>query len=181
MRTIRVVMGILLSLVFAGCSAAGSDDDPYGENDLNSSIYNLLGNDFTGNSVRIHGTRSTLADRKYPCVNEFDVCLGTDPNGVTPAVRDLCPSDDTPNGTWSFSFVIYGDTTCTTPLGNLGCMPVTGEWLHPGHNHNEVICLTRNGDKDFDFCVMDPVTGAGSEACPPCLPDQGPDPTCNPV
>jgi hypothetical protein len=46
------------------------------------------------------------ANPVYPCINEFEVCAGTDPSGATATVKDLCPSPDTPEGTWSFTFVM---------------------------------------------------------------------------
>ncbi|HEU5217074.1 MAG TPA: hypothetical protein VFU23_00345 [Gemmatimonadales bacterium] len=172
MRHLRVMSAALAAASLVSCSGGDGSD-------RTSAISAVLGNDFTGNYARIHGIRSVPADGKYPCLDEFDVCLGLDPAGATAAIPDLCPSDDTPPGTWSFTYVLYADAQCTTALANLGCMPTQGEWLTPGHNNNDVVCTTRNADKTWDFCVMDPVTGAGSEACPVCVP---PDPrTCNPT
>jgi hypothetical protein len=159
-RWIFIVLIAGAALVSCGTEKTGSD--------VGSQVAAVLGNDFTGNYVRVHGVRSVPADGKYPCLNEFEVCLGLDPAGATASVQDLCPSDDTPEGTWSFTYVIFADSACTAPLANLGCIPQMDEWLHPGHNANDVVCITRNADKSFDFCVMDPVTGAGSESCPPC-------------
>lgn len=171
-KLMAVVAMVALSVGLGGCIAP--------QEELGASVQAVLGNDFTGNFVKIHGVRAPGADRKYPCISEFEVCLGLDPAGATAAIRDLCPSDDTPEGTWSFTYVIYADAACTQTLANLGCVPTMQEWLHPGANDNDVVCITRNAEKSFDFCVMDPVTGAGSEACPPCIP---PDalPNCNPT
>ncbi|MCK6551446.1 hypothetical protein L6R52_36760 [Myxococcota bacterium] len=159
---------IAATLVVAGCGTDQNNNE-----ELGAQISAILGNDFTGNYVRIHGVRNVPADTKYPCLNEFDVCLGMSPEGMTSMVRDLCPSDDTPEGVWTFTYVIYADAACVEPLANLGCIPTMDEWLHPGYNHNDVVCITRNADKGFDFCVLDPVTWAGSEACPPCIPNPG--------
>lgn len=165
MRFTHLIAAVLVggALLIAGCGAEQNDNE-----ELGAQISAILGNDFTGNYVRIHGVRSVPADTKYPCLNEFDLCLGLSQEGLTSMVRDLCPSDDTPEGTWEFTYVMFTDATCQTALANLGCIPTINEWLHPGYNHNNVTCITRNADKTFDFCVLDPVTGAGSEACSPC-------------
>jgi hypothetical protein len=124
-----------------------------------------LGNDFTGNFVWIRGTRSVAADGKYPCLSEFQACVPTDQAGKTLAIQDLCPSTDTPEGTWSFEYYLAADKACAEPLGNLYCEIERGEWLQPGANSNQVRCTTRNAEKTFDFCVYDPVTGAGLGQC----------------
>lgn len=162
-------------------ACGGTDPAANLSGEVGANIQAVLGNDFTGNFVRIHGVRSVPTDTKYPCLNEFEVCLGLDPVGATAAIKDLCPSDDTPEGTWAFTYVVFADAACTVPLANFGCIPTMQEWLHPGRNHNDVVCITRNAEKDFDLCVLDPVTGAGSEACPPCIPNPGADSlACNP-
>jgi hypothetical protein len=174
MSKLMAMMAVLMIAVgLVGCVAPAPDE-------AGASMQALLGNDFTGNYVKVLGNRSVPADGKYPCINQFEVCLGLDPAGATAAIKDLCPSTNTPAGTWAFSYIIYADAQCTEALGNLGCPPTVGEVLNPGHNKNEVTCITRNADKSFDFCVMDPVTGAGSEACPPCIPGEVVQTSCNP-
>lgn len=173
-KIMTMVACVALAVGMAGC--AGMEDQKLG-----SSIQSVLGNDFTGNYVKISGLRSQPADGKYPCLNQFEVCLGLDPEGVTAAIKDLCPSDNTPSGTWMFRYVIYADPACTEKLENLGCEPKEAEWLHPGPNHNDVACITRNASKTFDFCVYDPETGAGSEACRPCVPGEMDFAACNPI
>ncbi|HEU5217076.1 MAG TPA: hypothetical protein VFU23_00355, partial [Gemmatimonadales bacterium] len=159
MRQSLIIISLLgLGAALASCGPATPTTET---TNLTTGGYAVLGNDFSGNYVKIIGLRSVPADGKYPCLNQFEVCLGLDPAGATAAVQDLCPSDDTPEGTWTFSYVLYTDAQCTAALENIGCVPDQGEWLSPGHNYNDVVCLTRNADKSWDFCVMDPVTGAG--------------------
>ncbi len=162
------------SIGLVACSGARTQDEATG-----TSVSAVLGNDFTGNYLKIWGVRSPASDPKYPCLNEFEVCLGLDPGGITPAVKDLCPSDDTPSGTWAFKYVVFVDPQCTVALDNFGCVPTAQEWVHPGSNHHDVVCITRNADDTWDLCVMDPVTGAGSEACPPCI--TSPTEACSPI
>jgi hypothetical protein len=137
---LKSTLAVALALGLIGCSADTSEP-------IVGALHSgVLGNDFTGNYVRVHAVRSVPADGKNPCLSELEVCLGLDPAGATAAVKDLCPSDDTPEGTWSFTYVVFFDAACTVPLANLGCMPIMQEWLHPGHNHNDVVCITRNAD-----------------------------------
>jgi hypothetical protein len=162
-NTLKMALVAAASVAFLGGCGAEDAGDP-----SNARMFSTLGNDFTGNYVKIKGTRKVPADKKYPCLNSFEVCLSLDPEGITNAVKDLCPSDNTPEGTWNFTYVIYDDNACQRPLANLGCVPDLNEWLHPGQNSNNVTCITRNADKTFNFCVMDPITGAGSDKCPKC-------------
>ena len=172
-KMIAVAGALAISVVWLG-SCEGSSQD-YG-----TTFQAVLGNDFTGNYAKIHGVRSVMVDAKYPCLNEFEACVSLTADGKTAAIEDLCPSDDTPGGTWNFTYKLYADKDCKDLLGNLGCVPTLREWLHPGRNCNDVVCITRNASKEFDFCVMDPVTGAGSEACPPCIPNGQNNEGCNP-
>jgi hypothetical protein len=174
----RTCLAALVTAVVAaaGCTSGSRDAAPAANPNLAS--YSLvdngdLGNDFTGNYVWIRGTRSVAADGKYPCLSEFQVCVPTDQAGRTLAIQDLCPSTDTPEGTWSFEYYLAADKACAEPLGNLYCEIERGEWLTPGANSNQVRCTTRNAEKTFDFCVYDPVSGAGAGNC---LPE-----TCQPV
>ena len=172
-KTMAMVAFVALAAGLAGCVAA--EDSQSG-----SAIQAMLGNDFTGNYVKIAGMRSQPADGKYPCLSQFELCLALDKDGVTEAIKNLCPSEDTPAGTRSFRYTLYADKGCIEPLGNLGCVPVEKEFLHCGANYDSVTCITRNADKTFDFCVLDPFTGAGSEACPPCVTSEEPVVACNP-
>lgn len=161
--------------VLAACNGSGESS---GESAASVSRRLNLGNNFAGHSAQVIGVRRVPADTVYPCVSEINTCLSMTPDGNTTALKDLCPSDDTPNSTWSFQYVLYADEKCKTPLENLGCLPTMKEWLKPGDNNNDAICITRNAEKDFDFCVMDPDTGAGSAACKPfCDGDQKEDAT----
>jgi 6-phosphogluconolactonase (cycloisomerase 2 family) len=125
-----------------------------------------LGNDFSGNYLWVHGVRSQAADAKYPCLNEVTACLALDASGQSEALFDLCPSIDTPEGTWRFEYALYTDE-CRTPLANVRCVVEEGEQLAPGENHDLVECLTDNAVKDFRVCLYDPATGAGFGACNP--------------
>jgi hypothetical protein len=157
------------TLGITACSTGSGDAAPAQNPNLASySLTNSdLGNDFTGNFVWIRGTRSVAADGKYPCLSEFQVCVPTDAAGRTMAIQDLCPSTDTPEGTWTFEYYLAADEACAEPLGNLYCEIQRGEVLRPGSNTDQVRCTTRNADKTFDICVYDPVTGAGAGNCLP--------------
>lgn len=172
-KIVRMTACLALLAGLAGCVMP--EDEGTG-----AAIQACLGNDFTGNYVKVSGMRSTAADGKYPCLSQFELCLPLDRQGVTSPIKDLCPSDDTPSGTWAFKYVLYADKGCAAPMGNLACAPTDKEWLHQGSNRNDVRCITRNADKTFDFCVLDPVTGAGSEACPPCVSADVDLATCSP-
>jgi hypothetical protein len=157
---------LVAALVLGACSGGSGDAAPAADPSLASySLSADLGNDFTGNHAWIRGTRSVAADGKYPCLSEFQVCVPLDQAGRTDAVQDLCPSTDTPEGTWTFEFYLASDEACAAPLGNLYCEIQRGEWLQPGSNANQVRCTTQNAEKTFEFCVYDPATGAGLGQC----------------
>lgn len=154
------------AFVIAACGGLTTEDT--------ASISTALGRGFTNLSLKVHGVRTAPASSLYPCANELDACVGLDRNGLSRPVINLCPSNDTPNGTWSFKYAVYVDGDCRVLAENLACEPKTEEWLRPGHNSNEVRCITRNADKSFDLCVIDPVTGAQSDLCPkPCEDERG--------
>lgn len=147
--------------VLAGCNSGESS----GESSASIARRLNLGNNLAGHSARVIGARRLPADPAYPCVSEIDTCISMNADGSTAPLKDLCPSDDTPHATWSFQYVLYADDSCETPLDNLACIPTMREWVRTGDNDAESICITRNASSGFDFCVMDPKTGAGSAAC----------------
>jgi hypothetical protein len=168
----RLIANVIAAAAVLGACGRG---EPLGDV-RSSSVQLALGNDFSGKYLRVWGERTPAASSIYPCINAFEVCIPLDGNGATAAVHDLCPSDDTPEGTWSYKGIVYADAACTQPLANFGCLPDEGEWIGPGHNKDDIQCITRNADKSFDLCVIDPVTGSGSAACRSCIPN----PACAP-
>ncbi len=160
--------GILLLVVLVaavGCSgntAPGATDETAA-----FALKTGLGNDFAGNYIQVHGRRGPAADGKYPCLNEFTACLPLSAAGETPVVEDLCPSVDTPAGSWTFNYGLFTDAACATPLANIMCHDSLPESLEPGRNSNRnpVFCTTDNAGKSFDVCLYDPATGAGKDAC----------------
>lgn len=109
-------------------------------------------------------------------------CFNFDENGklieydrYTYAVRpvefeNLCPSNNVEEAKWLFEFTIFSDKNCYgDPLNgyednNFACFASDDiskqdypnaalEWLEPGKNKNEVICITKNAEKEFDFDV----------------------------
>jgi len=91
----------------------------------------ISGGDFTGNSVRICGSRPA-PDPKYRCNPSLtpDVEAGTDAgdacpcfnfnadgslvdsNGVPVVITGLCPSADFPPANWDFSYAIFTEPNC---------------------------------------------------------------------
>jgi len=101
-----------------------------------------------------------------------DLVSGTPPQVVIP---NLCPSNDVPEGDWTFTYAVWTGTTCGTgPTpgealtgtgnpNNFVCYDsrdlatltnpneTTGEPLDPGQNSNHIVCSTVNATKTFDF------------------------------
>ncbi len=175
MRLARWTSVLAMAAVLAACGgkSTSTSDGRLGTASYAFTAHDLLGNDFRGNYAWIHGYRSAVVDAKYPCLNEFTDCRALDQQGVTLAVEDLCPTVDTPAGTWTFEFYLSTDAECRQPMPNLVCAIVPAEELKRGANHNEVPCTTDNASKDFDFCIYDPVTGAGSGRCDDVPPPPG--------
>ncbi len=117
--------------------------------------------------------------------NDHCECFNFRPDGTIVEIKDLCPSiniDDNPgSGTsmWEFTYRIYSGLDCQGEVLNMEgntknfeCFDADNLWardtseahpnasydkeLKPGcDNFNEVICLTKNASKffDFDVCV----------------------------
>ena len=158
-----VVATSLASLFLLG-ACQGTAERAADQASSGASLNADLGNDFSGNYLWVHGTRSVAVDAKYPCLNEVTACLALDASGKSEALMDLCPSIDTPEGTWTFEYALYADK-CGTPLANVACVIAEGATLAPGANHNQVQCLTTNAQTDFQVCLYDPVTKAGFGHC----------------
>lgn len=208
-------MGIRISaLVFsaavlasvAAITSACSDDTARSarREDATSSIaFALSGGDFTGNSVRICGSR-TQADGKYRCNSqlsaqsdgggdgcgcfEFDSTGAVlDPNGI---LAGLCPSVDVPTSDWTFSYEIWSATGCTGTQLNDGTHDLVcydskdfasqanpNQSIEPlaiGANANQILCVTANAKKSFQFescAIVDVDAGAGYDCG--CTPVDG--------
>lgn len=179
-----LVVGCIASV---GCGEGfGAGGDRRGEEGGPSALsLAVSGPNFKGNSVKIKGKRDLPADKKYPCESEVEKrCYKFDKDGHpldehgNPVVfKDLCPSTNYPQATWTFDYTIYGDDKCTPgeeittgdgddDLFNFVCHDINDivsqqypnqsvEYLVPGKNHNNVICRTKNAKKtwDFDVCV----------------------------
>ncbi len=161
-----VVAVSMASLLWLG-ACTGTGEPTSDQTSRGASLDAELGNDFSGNYLWVHGLRSVASDAKYPCLNEVTACLALDKFGKSEALADLCPSIDTPEGTWTFEHGLYLDKDCTQPLANLKCIVNQGATLAPGHNRNPVECLTDNALTDFKVCIYDPVTKAGFGSCNP--------------
>lgn len=166
-RIVAIAAAAAMMVLFTACGTGESAPDVEARSGTASYLVDNsgLGNDFTGNYLWVQGQRSVAADGKYPCLNQFEACLPLDAAGRSIPIQDLCPSNNTPTGTWSFNYALYADADCAVPLQNLYCEVDKGETLQPGPNSNSIACLTYNASKDFDVCVYDPVTGAGLGNC----------------
>jgi hypothetical protein len=148
MQTARMEACVIAAFVaLVGCGSSEKEAAAHGAYaaDMGSAL-----SSFGGSYISIHGYRSVPADPKYTCVNEFQACLAMDRDGKTPAVETLCPSANTPQGTWSFEYQLWTDPYCSVPMQNVACAKHEGEWLDPGKNTNRVECGEQTADKDFD-------------------------------
>jgi alpha-tubulin suppressor-like RCC1 family protein len=158
----------------AGCGSSESSDPQ------SSVKFSVLGADFSGNSVRICGSRPA-ADLKYGCANDLlddnaeCPCFDFNADGTlivaggagAPAVSGLCPSIDLPPADWTFSYEIYSAPGCqgtqlndgdhnftcfdSHDLGTQAHPNQSVEPLVPGVNVNHVLCLTTDATKDWNF------------------------------
>lgn len=178
MRKIKMALGAaaMMAAVIAVVNACGKSSTDSGK-PLSPgtaaylvSVFSPLAYDtFQGNWIQIQGHRDGLADPKYPCANEFRVCVPLDAGGSAPPIHDLCPTVNSPvdgaagtgTGMWSFTYRLFTDSGCITAMPNLLCPDTVGEALSPGATvTNTVRCLTSNAAKDVNMCITDPVTGA---------------------
>ena len=167
MYRIGTVVGLVVAALWLNGCAKGSGDGTAAPSARGASFKASLSQDFSGNFLGVSGTRAVAVDAKYPCLSQVTACLALDSSGKTGPLNDLCPSVDTPQGDWSFTYGLYTDEDCTQPLGNVACVVPAAEALSPGENHNVVECLTSNAQKVFDVCLYDPVTKAGYGKCSP--------------
>ncbi|MCL2725040.1 MAG: VWA domain-containing protein [Polyangiaceae bacterium] len=127
---IAFVPALVAALIFA-CSSSSTNDNRGGSNGNATMTFTLSGGDFTGNSVRICGSRPA-PDPKYRCNPSLtpDVEAGTDAgdacpcfnfnadgslvdaNGVPAAITGLCPSADFPTANWDFSYALFSEPDC---------------------------------------------------------------------
>lgn len=110
-------------------------------------------------------------------------CFDLDQNGVPTTdggalvFSGLCPSDNIPESPWTFSYQIWSGSSCGGTLlndpensNNFRCFDIQDlaameymnqsvEWLEIGYNHNQIICLSKNSTKDWDFQFCEDKTG----------------------
>jgi hypothetical protein len=161
------------ALLLAACTGNGGGD---GAADVRMHLSGLT---FSGNSVRIRGTRvapggaARPADTKYRCANAVDRCF--DLTGTNPSVeiRGLCATPNVPMADWTFEYEIYSAAGCQGGGGslmndgansrNFQCFdsedlytrahPNTTyeESLLPGPNDRSIACLSLNAATRFAF------------------------------
>ena|GEM_PF-2326949 len=152
-----------------------------------STTFSMSGGDFTGNSVRICGSRPA-PDAKYrcasslippdemecPCFNFVSDGTLVDSSGQPLVINGLCPSSDTPAANWNFSYSIFSASDCGgTELNdgthNFLCFDSKDiatkafpnhsiESLNPGLNDNHILCSTKNASKQWNFTACTTVT-----------------------
>lgn len=182
-RAVGILAAVVACAAIAACGRASttSEDAAAGTATYAISLTNPTPS-YLGNYIYITGKRDGIADLKYPCSSQFAVCLPIDQHGVVEPIKNLCP---TPNdlypgkyanpadydGTWTFTYTLYSNSTCTNPpMTNLDCPDTENETL--GINAkvtNNIVCITHNAEKDVNVCVVDPATGAhtGTNCCMP--------------
>ena len=160
------VASLASALWLAGCEGAIEGRSGAGQAGSHAaSVGANLGEGFSGRYLWVHGKRSTPVDGRYPCLAEVTACLALDASGRSAALGDLCPSSDTPAGTWDFDFALYTDGACTQPFEGVACVVARGERLSAGQNPSTVLCISSDAEKDFTVCLYDPVTKAGHGNC----------------
>jgi hypothetical protein len=171
---IRSLLPSIATLIAAACGSSEPTDG------LSSVKFSVVGADFSGNSVRICGSRPP-ADLKYGCASDLldenveCPCFDFNADGTlvgaggvgAPAVSGLCPSINVPQADWTFSYAIYSAPGCMGTQINDGGHNFTCfdshdvglqahpnqsvEPLAPGANVNHVLCLTTDATKDWSF------------------------------
>lgn len=166
MNYLKTAFVAVVAVALVGCGGATSSSDHAQRTQTASYAINVYDGAFSflGNSIRIVGDRSVLADAKYPCASSFDVCLPLQADGtIAEPVLNLCPSANTPEGNWDFTYTLFADLDCQTPMANLQCIETVAEPLPIGGEvTNAVKCETWNASKDITVCIYDPVTLAWS-------------------
>lgn len=129
-----------------------------------------LSGDFSGASVRISGARAPFAGGAYSCSNSVVACLNFDDDGSSETLVGLCPSEDDPSGTWTFSYELFGSPSCAgTQLTNVDCPVTIDETLPAGEvTVNAVSCSSETSGVGFQFQCAD-----GSVCIPPTVTYSG--------
>ncbi|MBX3211258.1 MAG: hypothetical protein KF850_04435 [Labilithrix sp.] len=129
-----------------------------------------LGSDFSGNSVRITGVRTPPAGGAHRCVSDIVTCLNFNDDNTTEAIVGLCPSEDDPSGTWTFTYEIFAGLDCAPPqLADLECAATIDEVLPAGVlSTNYVLCSSDTSGVGFRFTCAD-----GSVCIPPTVTFSG--------
>lgn len=175
-----VVIAMLLTTA-CGEEVKGNGWPPVG-NDLAYLTFGISTSPgLAGKSLYICGERDEYADSKYACLNEackcFDVLADgslVDHDTHKPGhFGNLCPSRNHPAADWTFTYGIHAEQGCTGKLlnpedepWNFACYDVgdvvtranrnrSVETLDTGLNENNIICITRQSKKDFDFDLCD--------------------------
>lgn len=103
-------------------------------------------------------------------------CFDLDSQGIPRTARGdslqfsgLCPSDNVPEGPWIFGYELWTESGCAGEMlnapdnpNNFRCFDIEDlvagehvnqsvEWLSTGSNHNQILCLSRNSTKDWEF------------------------------
>lgn len=190
-----------LSCVAIIASACADAPRSAQRDDATASIsISLSGGDFTGNSIRICGSRDEDPDDKYRCEKrlpahhgcgcfEFDASGAVlDPQGI---LTGLCPSADFPTSTWTFFYEIWSDADCSgtilndfTNPNNLVCFDShdlnsqanpnqSVESLAAGANANQILCVAANARKSFRFGSCAILDGGAAFDCGCSLNDAG--------
>ncbi|MCL2723720.1 MAG: hypothetical protein FWD69_04705 [Polyangiaceae bacterium] len=120
---------LVIALIFA-CSSKESPEDGTGgdsEDGHASVTFALSGGDFTGNSVRICGSRpppdpkyrcssslTSNVDGACPCFNfAADGSLIDPATGQPVVITGLCSSTAAPPANWSFQYEVFSEQDCT--------------------------------------------------------------------
>ena len=149
------------------------------------------GASFTQSSLRVCGRRAEAASEGYRCSSSMAdgcACLRFDDKGhaIDPktgheaVVTGLCPSDSAPAADWRFEYAMFPSTDCTgTPLNDgshdFTCYDAHAfakkenpnasvEPLHKGRNVNNVVCVTHNASKAWQFASCAELTTADDVA-----------------
>lgn len=182
----RYVVTAVGALMLGACGGSGSGDDQSQSDGVTAVEFALTsGPDFKGNSVYICADRSRPSDSKYPCDNHSCQCFNFDTDGRLmncdkgPArFENLCPTADYPVANWKFEYTVYGGPDCKgTPITsprdpwtyNFTCHDAAdlnerrfpNSWVEPlvkGENRNDIVCITTNASKAFDFDVCVDIT-----------------------
>ncbi|MCW5835921.1 MAG: hypothetical protein KIS78_26210, partial [Labilithrix sp.] len=109
----KVFIGVVGLMAIATSAACEEPEDVPSVPENVAAIGMRLGPDFTGASIRVVGARAPFADSGSTCANAIGNCLNLESDGTTAVVMGLCPSDDAPTGTWSFSYEIFDGPNCT--------------------------------------------------------------------